>query len=284
MFIRPKVSGRTEPALARAWRPCLPLALLVAVLIGNFYFADRAAAQIPGAMQPVPTVNYLSTYGLYYQGEYDNALRDYLNEGRTAIKTVESNWIDSICYHAMAGECYFPDGPVGQGASSFRFGVATVRGLFGLDDSGHVHADDQSCRRGTNRGLPLGSKHARRAVGSISRCFVDRARTRQQHWRRDGGGAIQQAQLFPIRPIEIVKATALAIRRRHDMLGPLGEHDTLTKDVVASLTRRPTQPNHWSEAWIDVQLGSLFPPRISPTRRSPFSSERSWQPANSITR
>ena len=69
------------------------------------------------------------------------------------------------------------------------------------------------------------------------------------------GGTIAQPVLFSIEVQEIVRCTALAIRRRAELLGPLSPHDRLTGEVLTALQRRPGLPNHWSETWINLQLG-----------------------------
>ena len=47
----------------------------------------------------------------------------------------------------------------------------------------------------------------------------------------------------------------MAIRRRGELLGPLAAHDSLIDNVIAALQRRPGQPNHWSESWLNLELG-----------------------------
>ena len=55
---------------------------------------------------------------------------------------------------------------------------------------------------------------------------------------------------------EIVRATALAIRRRNELLGPLGaEDDDLASAGHRPLARHRRFPNHWSRAWADLLLG-----------------------------
>ncbi len=69
------------------------------------------------------------------------------------------------------------------------------------------------------------------------------------------GGVVQPPNLYPVEPAEIVRCTALAIRRRGELLGPLAAHDPMIDNLITSLQRRPGQPNHWSEAWVNLELG-----------------------------
>ena len=72
------------------------------------------------------------------------------------------------------------------------------------------------------------------------------------------GGVLQSPVLFPVNVAEIVRCTCLAIRRRRELMGPICKHDQLTHDVVDVLSRHPGPPNHWTEAWISVQLGCAY--------------------------
>ena len=45
------------------------------------------------------------------------------------------------------------------------------------------------------------------------------------------------------------------MRRRTKILGPTSSYDPLSQELANTLARRPGPPNHWSEAWINVQLG-----------------------------
>ncbi len=41
-------------------------------------------------------------------------------------------------------------------------------------------------------------------------------------------------------------------------MGPVCKYDTLTNELITLLSRRPAPPNHWSQAWIDVELGTAL--------------------------
>ena len=77
----------------------------------------EAAAQ--GFMRSVPTSSYFVTLAAFYDGEYRNALVDFLSEGRGAIKNGPNYWIDSICYNTMAGECYYQLGQYRQALNHY---------------------------------------------------------------------------------------------------------------------------------------------------------------------
>ena len=67
------------------------------------------------------------------------------------------------------------------------------------------------------------------------------------------GGVVQAANLFPISPQEIVRATTLALRRRAMLLGPASKFDPLTGDVLSALNRPIGPANQWPEAWTNLE-------------------------------
>ena len=69
------------------------------------------------------------------------------------------------------------------------------------------------------------------------------------------GGVVQQAMFYSINPQEILRCTTLAIRRCAEILGPISKNDPLTERVAGVFSRQLTLPNHWSEAWADVERG-----------------------------
>ena len=57
---------------------------------------------------------------------------------------------------------------------------------------------------------------------------------------------------------EIVRCTTLAIRRRHELMGPVCKYDALTNQLITLLLRRSAPPNNWSQAWVDLPLGTAY--------------------------
>ena len=63
-----------------------------------------------GAPREYPGTEYQLALGVYYQGDFATALKGFQAAARSGIRSTEGRWVDSICYYAMAGECYFQMG------------------------------------------------------------------------------------------------------------------------------------------------------------------------------
>lgn len=210
-------------------------------------------------MDEIPHAPYYAAVEAFHGGEYKTAERELRREAQRGVRTAQTRWIDSICYHAMLGEVLYQEGRNADALAEF----------------------DQACQQflaypnwllqvkfqaGANGPRPDPSR-ARRAPpwGQSSRSFVlgqfpnneqvlvgdlDAQRAYQQ------GGVVREPMFWRVNVVEIMRATALAIRRRTEILGPLSPQDSLSKELSLVLARGGLAPaNHWSNAWIDVLHG-----------------------------
>jgi tetratricopeptide (TPR) repeat protein len=72
------------------------------------------------------------------------------------------------------------------------------------------------------------------------------------------GGVVAAPMYYPVYASEIVRCTALALSRRRELMGPTGEYDPLTAQLVEALARLPAPPNHWSQCWVEIELGLAY--------------------------
>lgn len=206
-----------------------------------------------------PTASYFAVFSLYYEGEYREALKEFKAEGRGAIKNGPGNhWVDSICYHTMAGECYYQ---MGQFAAALEHYTAALQLYLAYSDW-MVRVRFEPVIRPANPGkikqVPWGQSQRLARLGSFSETtLIGQGRINQTDVVRQGG-VVQPPVLYPMNVHEIVRCTALAMRRRRELMGPACPHDKLTNKLVIALGRRPGLPNHWSEAYIGTQLGLAY--------------------------
>lgn len=232
-------------------------ALAAAILLLG---ATSASAQIgqTGAMQSIPSDFYFRTFNLYFNGEYRDALDAFRRQGRGGIKNTQSFWIDSICYHAMAGEACYQLGQLDAAMQHYDSALALFQAYPDWMMRVQFNSQPRPAAAGQIGVCPWGQpkrnvKLAHFPGGDqIAQGRIDNSQALQS------GGVVQSPVLLAIRTPELVRATALVIRRRHEILGPLGAHDNTTKGTLDALLKRPGPPNHWSECWIDLQLGLAY--------------------------
>jgi tetratricopeptide (TPR) repeat protein len=232
----------------------LPVFLSVLFLAG--LPATLAASPLTSIQHMTPSVAYFAGInGPFADGDYRDALSVFQGQGRSvAVKTAQSRWIDSICYETMCAECYLQ---MGENAQALEHYSAALK-LFVAFSDWMTLVQFQPIRAASAsnyRQVPWGQSTRQAKLGQypeqtpISQGRIDNSAQIQY------GGVVTPPVLFMIQVQEIVRCTALAIRRRAMLMGPVGSRDPLTNEVAAALLRRPGPPNHWSQAWVDLQLG-----------------------------
>jgi CHAT domain-containing protein len=210
-----------------------------------------AVAQAPD--RTVPTPSYHAAFGDFNDGDYKNALDRFQNEGRGAIKYGLSRWIDSICYETMCGECYYQMGIYPKALAHYTSAIE----LYLASPNWMVQVQFPTLRADTNmrKAPPWATRRPQAPLGLYPMKMLINQGQIDVNSQIRSGGVVQMASSYPIEPQEIVRCTTLAIRRRAHLLGPMAAHDPLFDSLIAALSRRPGPPNHWSEAWINLELG-----------------------------
>ena len=235
-----------------------------AMRVGLVLLAFGAAAGIPwgrpaafGQLEPrkVPSLSYHAGLALLAEGEYRDALEHFKDAWKGAFKTPQSRWIDSICYHAMLGECYYQMGDLSTALDQYTSAVRLYLAFPDWMRRVQFPPSIQPAQAAATRATPWGVSTRPARLGRYpSEMLIGQGRLDNNSVIKQGG-VIQMPQLLPIQVQEIVRATVLAIRRRGELLGPLAKYDPLNQELISVLSQGPGVPNHWSQAWVDAQLG-----------------------------
>lgn len=220
-----------------------------------------AQAQAPEDVAPrqnVPTDAYFLFREAFYTGDYTGSLQNFQACLRGAIKNGPNFWIDSICYHTMCGETYYQMGQYAPALEHYNSAVTLALTFNDWMIPVRFPPTLAALPPQQVRPIPWGKSERQLIIGNFPDTAVIRQGQVDQSQVVMRGGVVQQAIDFPINPQEIARCTCLAIRRRRDLLGPLAAYDELNNQLIAALSRRPVQPNHWSEAWLDIELGCAF--------------------------
>ena len=233
---------------------CLPAAVIacVGLLLAGVVLANTTHAQ---RRQSVPSQGYFVAFQTHFDGDYRESLRDFQTAGRSRVRSTMGHWVDSICYHTMVGECYYQMGQPGRALEQYemalRVFVANSNWLMRVRFPAVV-GPSNSRVRGT---ITWGTSSRPSVLGHFPDTLptlqgrLDNERVLEQ------GGIVSNPQLIPVHVHEIIRCTTLAIRRRLELLGPTCQHTILSAELMGALATRPGPVNHWSSAWVRVQLG-----------------------------
>jgi tetratricopeptide (TPR) repeat protein len=234
------------------------LACYLFAIAGLMLSAQSASAQaIAGQRGPqsVPHQGYFSCFGSFYDGDFVEAGKDFRDAGRTGIASTEGRWIDSICYYTMMGECYYQMGKMGdaldQYTAALKLFIVHRDWMLRCEFPPNIDAEQNL----GSKSVTWGASSRRAVVGH----FQDRYQSLQGRFDNDQviqkGGVVSPPQLYPVYVSEIVRCTCLALSRRREIMGPTCEYDPTTIALVDALARRPGPPSHWSQCWVELELG-----------------------------
>ncbi|QDU57775.1 CHAT domain protein [Aeoliella mucimassa] len=204
-----------------------------------------------------PTQGYYMAIEELYEGDYRGALKDFQGEVRGGIRIGLTRWIDSICYQTMLGETYYQMGNTSQALVEFdaacELYLSYPKWLLSVDFRQAIRPDANPVRRIA----PWGRPQRQVTYGQLPDTMLIQQGEMITEQRLQQGGTIQSQQMWRVDVVEVVRATALAIRRRNEILGPLGKTDRMSKSLVDTLARGDTtQRNHWSGVWSELLLAT----------------------------
>ena len=250
-----------------------------------------ARAQVASG-RGIPRQSYYAHLESLNAGDYKLALDGFKDELRSGIRTAQSRWIDSICFYTMVGESYYKLGQYGNALDSYTAAL----NLYLAFPNWMVQVQyPPKVPTGPRQQVAWGRARRNTEVGRFSAMLIQQGQPITEDRLRKGG-VITPPQLLSLDVAEIVRCTCLSMKRRAELLGPLARHDQLTGQVLAVLQRRPGVPNHWSQCWIDAQLGfGKLPPAMLARRSLAFNNRwsraetwiiqprrsRSWRSAES---
>ena len=238
--------------------------------------ADGRAARCPrpssARFRPRPTTRRCPRY---WNGNYAGALAAFQSEFNAAIKSPGSQsasgrWIDSICYLTMAGECYYHMGQLPEALTQYNNAPDPLRVVPRLDAPRSIsalHFSGRPADRG--RWCPGEYRSGNSGVGQFPQTFLISQGNINNLQAVVQGGVVQQPMMVPISAAEIVRCTTLAIRRRHELMGPVCKYDALTNQLITLLQRVPLRRT------IGRRPGSISPLGTAQAAAGDLTSRRS---------
>ncbi len=242
---------RSQRRGGQRWWSATGVALAAVVLA---LLAARSGRAQPGS--DVPRPSYYGAANELYRGDYRGAERALRREVQGAIKTTNARWIDSIASHAMLGEVLYQEGRTAEALAEFD---QACQLMLAYPDWLQQVRFQQGPRPDSSRGRrepPWGRSGRRATLGQLPESELVLIGQVDQSQAVRQGGVVRMPQFWRVNIAEIVRTGALAMRRRNEILGPLGKYDAISKELVDMFSRgNLAPPHHWSGAWIDLEYG-----------------------------
>lgn len=200
--------------------------------------------------------------GLYYDawhalGDGNPSAAEQLSAEalRSAVRVGSVRWLDSICYYAVHGEALYTLGDFDGALSDWDAAIDLY--LQNRDWLGRVNYIFEATSR-ARTAAPWGAGERPVPVGVFppEATIVTGDVITDQRLKQ--GGLMAQQEMHRIDPIAVLRAMALSIRRRNELLGPLAPYDPRSPEIVSCFSTRSVTPNHWSVTWLDVLLGLAY--------------------------
>ncbi|MEX1041437.1 MAG: CHAT domain-containing protein [Pirellulaceae bacterium] len=220
---------------------------------------DEGVPQFGQRGRVIPSETYYLGFEQLHNGDYVGAMQTFRNAAGGAIRNPQGRWIDSICYFTMMGECLYQQGS--NEAAMEQYTAALM--LYTQESNWMLRLD-----RATLAGITPLSQDPREAAtwgrstrNAVMGKYPDRYSIlmgntgAQNEMALRFGGVVDQQRIAAVKADEVARCVGLAIYRRNQILGPLGQQDALNNQLIAIFQRRPFPPNHWMGAWVEAQLG-----------------------------
>jgi tetratricopeptide (TPR) repeat protein len=236
------------------------LLALAIVLPAAFASAQVVVAPnmgVPGGAENVPTQAHDLALESLAAGSYSAAAEIAGNDYRGAIKIGAQRWIDSIASAALLGECLYELGSFGDAVARYEESML----VFATQPDWllSVQFPPQGLRPLPGPRVATWGRSKRNAVpAAIPDTMAIRQRGADPQQVLQRGGVLTADYDRPVRPLEIVRLFVIALYRHAALLGEVGRESPALDAATKALMKRPAPPNHWSQAWIDIALGTAY--------------------------
>ncbi len=274
-------------------RMTLPLVLSVTMAVIALSIGSPATAQQGGTAvvrdRTYPPTYYFTILYMLDDGHYIDALKGFKRVWRGAIKDVDGRWIDSICYYTMIGETYHRMGNPSLALDNFSQALRLARAyntwMLDVQQFGQIGPSQHASHL---RPVPWGQRKQRAVPALVPDKFlISVGRINNNNVVRRGG-VVRLPSYRSVRATEVVRCTALAMRRRREILGPVCKYHPQTSEIEAAFNGAIGPAGNWSQAWGKLLRGlakassGKFEEAISNLRQSILLNGRYEHPLSCI--
>jgi tetratricopeptide (TPR) repeat protein len=236
----------------RAILACLSLSLLTVAYCGS--------TNVVAAQSTVPREDYDAARIDYWEGDVAAAVKSFRQGQKSSLNFGGVYWVDSLCYYTMVGECLFQ---LGDYQDSLAAHTAALEIYLAFPDwlsSATFPPSIEPISTIPRHAPSWGPSKRTVAIGR----FPNRYNVIMQNVgvipvTGNTGGAtsaiVSQPTAIGVRVDEVLRCTAISLRRRRELLGPCSVHDNVFRNMSVALARPTVPDGSWAQGWVKILLG-----------------------------
>ena len=205
-----------------------------------------------------PKRDYYFGAPAYAEGDFATSARIYRRSASGGLRSVEGRWVDSICYHAMLGECLYQMGKPADALEQFNAAVKLYIQHNGWLLRVQFPQEIGPTQRVLGKPPTWGRSVRRTQVAHFPDKFQAQLGNINNNQVLQQGGVVQPARLISVAVPEVMRCMSVAMRRRAEIMGPICEHDRLTDQLLETVATRQAPQGHWVQTWIDCLMGLAY--------------------------
>lgn len=201
----------------------------------------------------LPGAEYDWGIALLRDGKHADAAKQFESELRGGMKIATERWIDAIAYAALLGETQYQMGNLPAALESFNTAVRlSIQHANWPTKISNIPNPGMFTLKAVPWGDPAPNRSLMHVPDKFSILFGDLYHGNKYRT----GGVAMAPSMKSIRATKIFNGTMLAIRRRAELLGPLGSGDELNAQLLTQLTQiQRSLAGTWFQAWLEIEIG-----------------------------
>lgn len=203
----------------------------VSLLVAESVLFAQPTNPVPGNRPSYPNARFGVALQVYRDGKFRDATEGFQDALRAGRTSPNGKWIDSIPAYAMLGECLYQNGDLALAHDHFDLALQVM--VRGNDWISALQWPDQVAPLVARNNPSWGRRALLRAQVPPTIQLAQGTLDQISSIQRDG--LLRGPEIIPIDAIEILRGLAVALYRRGEILGPLGQDDPLVKSLINSL-------------------------------------------------
>lgn len=212
------------------------------------------------AQTSVPRDDYYAARIEYWDGDVATAIRRFRQGEKSSLNFGGVRWVDSLCYYTMVGECAYQLGDYQDALAAHTTALEIYLAYPDWLASATFPPTISPINTKPRHAPTWGPSKRSVVIGDFPRRYNVILQSVGVAPVAGGDGGAQaaivtQPTAIGVRIDEVLRCTAISLRRRRELLGPCAPFDPVFRNMTAALAKANVAPGTWPQGWVKILRG-----------------------------